>query len=260
MAPKRNNKRKPQKKTVAKKQTFEKKVLSVIHKQTEDKVAHMSSSETQLIRFNGTINVASDCLRLVPTVTRGTADNERVGDMITLKKHQIQGYFRFDPIITTGQNQFAGVMVRQLIISFKTASNYDAITSDPNINNKLASLLRKGGATVGFTGLIGDVMADINRDVFTVHYDKNYYIYQDRCNSAIGYHSAQETIKFFDFSMKVTNKTLKYSDDVSNDLLPTNYSPVMCFGYTYLDGTAPPLDVNQFMGIHYNAQITYEDN
>jgi len=258
---KKNNKKTP-KKTVRlvkpkKRQSFEKKVLSVIHKQTEDKECYISNNESSLVSFNSGISGAGDILQIIPNMFNGTEVNERVGDKVNLKSHNIRGYFRIVPNTAAANYKFGNVAVRQMVLSLKTISNYDAVVADPTLANKLLGLLRKGGTTVSFQGLVSDVMCEINREVFTVHYDKVYHIKTDYNMTAIGA-TTQDTLRMFNINMKVKNKQLKYSDDVSTSLLPTNYGCFMVFGYCYMDGSLPDTAATNLQ-VYYSSVMKYED-
>jgi len=252
--------RKPVKKTVKRikpQMSFEKKVLKVIHSKNDDKEMYLTNSDSTLTSFNSGINSAGDCLQLVPNQTNGTANNQRIGDKINLKSHTIKGYFRIVPNTTAGNYKFGNVAVRMLCLSFKSLSNYDNIINDTTLTAKLAGMLQKGGTSVGATGLISDVLSPINRDLFTVHYDKVYHIKQDYNLSAVG-SSTMDTLRFYKINLKVKNKVLKYTDDVSSGLLPTNYAPCLFFMYSYLDGSlADTTSTN--LQVFYESLVRYED-
>jgi len=245
------------KKKVTKPVSFDKKVMAVIHKQAEDKEAFTNNSDTALVSFNSGINSAGDCLALVPTITTGSGNNSRIGDKINLKTHTVKGYFRIVPNTAALSYKFGNVAVRMLVLTVKTHTNYDALITDPAVTTKLAGLLQKGGTTVGFTGVISDVLAPINRDLFTVHYDKTFNIKQDYNMTAAG-SATLDTLRFFSISLKVKNKQLKYTDDVSSGLYPTNYAPIICFGYSFLDGSAPDT-ASTNLQVYYESIMKYED-
>jgi len=265
MASKRNYKRKgynkkksaPKRATKAKSKTFEQKVLSVIHKQVETKELYTSMSDSALISFNSGINALSDLQRLLPNMAQGTAVNQRVGDRVKMMTHSIQGYFRIVPQTTAGAFKFGNVGVRMMVLSLKSCANYNTIDNDPFIATKLAGLLRKGGTTVGFGGLISDLQAPINRDLYTVHSDKVFHIKQDYVMTAVGT-TTQDTLRMFKINLKVKNKDLKYSDDVDSALTPTNYAPFLAIGYSYMDGsTADTLATN--LQLFFESRVTFED-
>ena len=255
---KKNVSKKAPKRTTRKSVSFDKKVLSVIHKQVETKEAFIANNESALVSFNSGINSAGDCLQLVPNIANGTANNQKIGDKIHLQSHTVKGYFRIVPATTTAAGfKFGNVAVRMLLLSFKSLSNYDAIIADTTLTAKLAGMLQKGGTTVGFTGLISDIMAPINRDIFTVHADKVWNIKQDYLITAAGSTTA-DTLRFFNARMKVKNRVLKYSDDTSSGLLPTNYAPVLCFGYSYMDGSAADTTSTNLQ-VYFDSILRYED-
>jgi len=262
MPPKKSNRKRNvsrKRKNVPKKAiSFDKKVLAVIHKQVEDKEAYISGNESTLISFNSGINSAGDMLQIVPNMVRGVDVNERIGDRITLKQHTIKGYFRIVPnLAQVGQNKFANVAVRMMVLSFKSLSNYDQIATDTTLTTKLGGLLKKGGVTTGFTGLISDIQSPINREIFTVHYDKVYHIKQDYIQTAIGAVTA-DTLRMYNIKLKVKNKVLKFADDTSSGLIPTNYAPILCFGYCWMDGSAPDTTSTNLQVFH-QSMIKYED-
>jgi len=243
---------------VAKKSiSFDKKVLAVIHKQTEDKEVYISNNESSLVSFNSGISGTGDILQVIPNMFNGTEINERVGDKVTLKSHKIHGYFRIVPNTLASGYKFGNVAVRQMVLSLKSISNYDAVIADPSLGAKLLGLLRKGGTTVAFQGLVSDVMAEINREVFTVHYDKVYHIKSDYNLTASGA-TTQDTLRMFNINMKVKNKQLKYSDDISTSLLPVNYGCFMVFGYCYMDGSLPDTTATNLQ-VYYSSVMKYED-
>jgi len=252
-----NSKRRARVSKPKKAMTFDKKVLAVIHKQTEDKEVYISNNESTLVSFNSGIAGAGDILQIIPNMFNGTEINERVGDRVNLKSHNIRGYFRVVPNTAAANYKFGNVAVRQLVLSLKSISNYDAVVADPSLANKLLGLLRKGGTTVAFQGLVSDVMAEINREIFTVHYDKVYHIKTDYNMTAIGA-TTQDTLRMFNINMKVKNKQLKYSDDISTSLLPTNYGCFMAFGYCYMDGSLPDTAATNLQ-VYYSSVMKYED-
>lgn len=249
--------KKPVKKAAKKGKTFAQKVLAVVHKRTEDKVVYTSNDEDSLVSFNSGINGAGDMLNIIPNMDNGVEINQRIGDKVIMQSHTIYGYFRIVPNTTALSYKFGNVAVRQMIISLKSISNYDAVINDTNLTAKLLGLLRKGGTTTGFSGIVSDVMADVNRDVFTLHFDKVYHIKSDYNMTAIG-STTQDTLRMFRINMKAKNKQLKYDNNISAGLLPTNYAPIMVFGYCYMDGSLPDTTSTNLQ-VYYSTTLKYED-
>lgn len=242
---------------------FKKKVQQVIKSMAEDKTAYHSLDESSLVTFNSAINNTAEILQIVPSIAEGTGENQRVGDRIKPTSLTIQGYIRFNPIITgaipAGSAGVCQVGVRMFIVSLKSKSNLTEVQSSITPFNQL---LKKGGTNVGFTGLISDLFAPVNTDLFVCHHSKVFYLTQTYNNYAtqVGYWETDisKQLKFFKHTLKVKSKTLNYDDGTSSSLQPTNYAPVMLLGYSYLNAQTPDV-VAANCGLFYSTQMTYED-
>lgn len=251
----------PRRKTAPKaKGLFKKKVMSVINSVAEDKVMYTSNNESALVNFNSGITTVSDMCQILPNNNDGVNENNRIGDELRLKTFNVKGYLRVIPVASgpTG-NAICQVGVRMMILSLKKAPSWDLVQSSAA---PLSSLLRAGGASKGFTGLISDLFAPINTDLFTTHYNKVHYCTQEFVNrdTTAGYWSSdiKNQIKFFNINLKVKDKKLTYDDDTNGGLLPTNYAPFLCIGYSYLNGgTGDVVAAN--VGLHYQSHITFQD-
>lgn len=251
----------PRRKTAPRaKGQFKKKVLSVINSVAEDKHLYTSSSETTLINFNSGINSIGDMLQIFPNQSEGDAENNRDGDEIRLKSFNVKGYLRVTPILTgVPGNNILQVGIRMMVLSLKKSSSWDLVTSSPT---PLLSLLRTGGTTKGFTGVISDLFAPVNTDLYTCHYNKVHYCNQTYSNrdTAVGYFETdiKNQIKFFNINLKVKDKKLLYDDDTNSGVLPTNYAPFLVMGYSYLNGGSPDT-VSTNVGLHYQSHVTFQD-
>lgn len=256
------------KKTKASKPTgsFKKKVLKVIHEQAESKQAYFNSGDS-LIAFNSGISTASDMQQLVPNVSQGTSDNARIGDQLRSQSLNVRGFIRLYPKTQTGtlsnEPKLSNVACRVMILSMKIASNFDLAK---NQANQLSSLLRKGGTTTAFTGVLSDLNAPINTEQFTVHHDSVHYLTQDYVflpttatyqNSAVAI-DLKDSIKFFSINIKCKNKVFKYDNVASGGILPTNFAPFLVLGYSYLSGDSPD-SLNTQVGLQYITTLNYED-
>lgn len=261
------NKRKPRKpRTTNRKstnKTFKKRVKAIISSLAEDKQAYLSLDESALVTFNSAINNTAEMLQIVPNIIDGAGENQRIGDKIKPTSLKIQGYIRFVPNVTGNTSGSASgvcqVGVRLFIVSLKTKSNYTEVISSAT---PLNSLLRKGGTNTAFTGVISDLFAPINNDLWTLHHSKVFYLTQSFNNfgTNVGYWETdiKNQIKFFKYNLKVKSKTFKYDDGTSSSLLPTNYAPIMLLGYTYLNAQTPDV-IAANCGLFYNSILTYED-
>lgn len=245
----------------AKKANLKKFVMKVVSDMAETKEAYTTSGNS-LIMFNSGIDSISDIQPIVPALGQGTDTNQRIGQTIMAQSLNIKGHVRLNFNDVADSTKLPNVMVRMMVLSMKNKPSYGDVT---NSAVPLTSLLRKGGTTTNFTGVLSDLYAPINTDVFTVHHDKRYHLSQSYINgigaSIPSQYLAQDvtkTIRFFNLNVKCKNKKLKYDEDISSDSFPVNFSSFIVLGYAYLDGSAPDtLSTN--VGLAYDSTLRFED-
>lgn len=244
-------------------------IKKIIHQQSETKCAFTTVPMTS---FNSGMNGSSDMLPLLPPVSQGVLDNQRVGDQIRAQTLTIKGhmYINSTPIIGISQNVYAvptnsnsRIAVRMIVCQPKNISSSDLILTNPSWIN---SLIKRGGTTNAFTGSVADLYAPVNRDAVTVYHDKTFYLSLDPLVVAGTYPAGtlipttgtRQALKFFNFSLKCKNKLLKYDSNVGSGLAPVNYSPICLFGYAHLDGSAPDT-FTTIVNAQADINFTYED-
>jgi len=245
----------------AKRANFKKFVKKVVSEMAETKEAYTTSGDTP-IWFNSGINATGDITPIVPAIGQGVDTNQRIGQKITAQRLNVKGHIRLNLNDVSDSTKLPNVVVRMMIVSMKNKPSYGDVTASAA---PLSTLLRKGGTTTAFTGVLSDVYAPINTDVFTIHHDKKFYLNQTYIN-AIGpsvpsQYLAQDiskTIKFFNLNVKCKNKVLKYDEDISSDSWPVNWSPFLILGYAYLDGSAPDT-ISTNVQLMYDSTFQFED-
>lgn len=245
----------------AKSSNLVRKIKQVMSSLTETKQAYYNSGNT-LTMFNSGIDSVGDLQQIVPNIANGVEDNQRVGQQIRAKSMNIRGYIKLNINDVNDSTKLPAVVARMMVVSMKTAPNFTEAQAQAS---KIGTLLKKGGTTVSFTGLLSDIHAPINTDVFTVHSDRKYYLNQSYVNatgvsppSTVLAQDVKNTVKFFNINVRCKNRLLKYDEDVSSDLLPTNFAPFILLGYSYLDGSAADtLSTN--LGLQYISTFNYED-
>lgn len=245
----------------ARKSEFTKNVKAVISAMTESKKAFHTSGNT-LTMFNSGIDSNGDILQVLPAISNGNTDGTRIGDEIRAQSLNVKGYVKLAVNAVDNSTKLPAVAVRVMCVSFKNRACYsDAALA----GTQLISLLQKGTTTVGFTGLLSDLYAPINTEGFTVHHDEIIYLNQTYI-AAIGASQpsarvpidAKDTVKFINFNVRCKNRKLHYDEDFGAGIYPTNFSPVMLLGYTYLDGSAADT-VSTNVGLQYDSTFRYED-
>lgn len=240
---------------------FNRKVKMVLSQLAENKQAYHTTGNS-LIKFNSGIDAVGDLVQILPAVSVGVSENQRIGNQVRAKNLNVRGYVKLDINDTTDSTKLPHVLVRMMVITMKVCPSYqDAQT----LASKIGTLLKKGGTTTGYTGLLQDQFASINTDVFTVHHDYKFALKQDFINvigaaapSTTIVQDVSKTIKFFNFNVKCKNRLLRYDEDVGSDIYPSNFGPFLVLGYTYADGSsADVLDTK--VGLCFDSVLTYED-
>lgn len=244
----------------AKRSAFTRNVKAVLSSLAENKQAFISTGDS-LTFFNSGINSTGDMLQVIPNITQSTADNGRIGDQIRAKSFNIKGYVRLVSNNSVNTTTLSQVYVRMMVLSLKSKANYTEATSSAT---PLNSLLKKGGTTTAFTGVLSDIMAPINTDLFTVHQEKKFVLKQDWIvqPATAGLNSTaadiSKTVKFFNMKMRCKNKLLKYDSGVSSGLLPSNYGCFLVMGYSFLDGSSADT-LSTRVGLQFDSMLSYED-
>lgn len=233
---------------------FTKAVQRIIHKDVETKQAFASLPSTA---FNSGITAVGDIQNLVPTITNGTGDNARIGDQIRGIKMVTKGAIVYSPSLGSfGSYANSRLAVRLMVIQPRYMSDYATIYA--NFSSWSNALLKKGGTTTGFSGTLSDLWAPINSDAIIKYYDKIHYIQGPYERTAVGGYQMLGSTKFFNISLKMRNKLLRYDANVSTGLQPTNYAPVLLCGYTHLDGSSPDTTSTAIV-LQFDTIFSYED-
>ena len=238
------------KKRIAKISPALKKVISKMVRD-DDEVKHGYHSHA-LTAYNNDINVA-DILRVLPNIVIGADDNQRIGSKIKATGLQIKGHMILTSLLAPG---FCKVAVRLMLVQPRQCLNFNTLIGTTFGATWLSGLLEKGSTSVGYSGTIGDLYANIDKDTSIVYYDKIHYISQPQLITAIGTSDTRQTVSFFNINLKI-NKSLVYNDTIDSTQ-PQNCNPVLLMGYTYLDGTLPGLNTN--VSIALDSYLSYTDS
>lgn len=231
---------------------FRKKVLAVIHKNTENKQGFRFQNTTT---YNSGIDTSAEIGFLVPNIAQGAEENARVGDRVRAVSLTLKGILGLN---LSYASSYAGcrIGVRVFVVQPKLFTNQPSIIA--NAANWLPYLLRKGAASLPFSGVVSDLGCPVNREMITCYYDKVFYMTIPFMASAVGQQETYHSTKFFNKTFKLRNKELKYNSGYESNLQPTNYSPVILVGYVHLDGSAPDT-VSQQLTMSWDSILNYED-
>lgn len=234
-------------------------VKKVLSRSVETKQAW---SDTFNFTVNEPINANSDVKFLLPNITQGTDEGGRIGNSIYAKALYVKGHIMIQQPYgaSTSLLQYAStygrVCARVFCLTYKPQpSNVTASSSMYN------NLLQKGATTGPWTGSIADLYSQVNQELYTVHYDKKFYLQMDTVNT-IGTESAgfttavdgRDSLKFFSFKIPY-NKQFKYPD---GGLQPVNANPFIIIGWCKMNGAAIDFD-NQLLTGQAVSNFYYTD-
>jgi len=240
---------------------FIKAVRKIIDSNQETKQAFHTTGPS-LVLYNSGIDSSGDMSQILPAISQGLDANNRIGEQIRAKSLNVKGYIRLNVNDVAESTKLTNVIVRMMVVSLKVRS---AFPDAQGSTAQLQSLLKKGGTTTGFSGVLSDIYAPINTDLWTVHHDKKFYLSQSYVNvtgasppTATIAQDISKTVKFFNFNVKCKNKVLKYDEDTASNIYPTNFAPMILLGYSYLDGSSPDVLLTN-VGLSYDSVLNYED-
>jgi len=234
-------------------------VKAMMHETKEDKVQAYNSG---LVQHNSAIS-GSDILQLVPRITQGVAEGQRIGNEIVAKSLKVRGLLN---LTYNGASTRSRVGVRVFCFSVKGfADGQQAIANNGSWIN---AMLREGTEVRAFDGSVKSYFLPVNTDLITVHSDKRYNVTMPfQVNTGISPDSTsfpvqtQYAYKYFTANIKCKNKKLKYSSITSGggiDTVPNNWGPLFAVGYCKLDGAAPDV-LDTGVSCDFLSEIRFED-
>lgn len=226
---------------------FEKAVKAIVHQEIdeaqEDKTAYVEYNRIILNRNipNGVVSSGTNFMKILPFIAQGDSRfNERVGSTLRLKEIDIRGFLEYE-LNNASDNLPANkkLAVRVMILRCK---EYGAV--DKAFANMPANKLLIGGsadvksfdglgATDGGTGPL-DPFRHINRNVFSVRYDKIHYMNApvlDTGLTDVNVVSNPSSLKMWSHKLTFGKQGLKlrYADD--GDQEANNFPYFLCMGY-----------------------------
>lgn len=228
---------------------FIKSVKKIIAKDVETKTSIFTSNVTA---FNQQIATTGDCLRLMPQIGQGIAENQRIANKIKLQSLNIRGVLTFTLGQTSADNTRIGV--RLMILRAKKFGDWNAAATDFNTN--YTRLLE--GIPTGFQGTLQQYNTPYNPDYFSCVMDKRMYMSLSYSNVTTLTNDTVNTTKFVNFKVPYTkNKTVIYDEDTSTE--PVNFPYFMVLGYTKLSGALADSNLTTYLTFQYTATAHYED-
>lgn len=169
----------------------------------------------------------------------------RTGAQIKLKKMNCHILLRLNP--SYSDNRATGVWYRVLVCSCKNLVDYNQFVTDYYAApaGLRDSIFKEAATPVGYTPSIVDISNPVNRQLFTVHVEKQGFLSKGQIISPTqnGKCFALHAFKELNLKLKVKSKILKYNNP--GDTVPTNFQPFIMFFWKDMDsfdyrGIVPP--------------------
>ncbi len=249
---------------------FEKSVKAIVQEElkeeAEEKTAVIGLSSVSVARpeiLSGNVGSSSNFVKIFPFINQGLGQyNSRIGNEIRLKHLDIKmllQYVNGDSVDQTNYvNQNIGIRV--MILRQKDDNDYNQFLTDAQTDKLLenGSVISPGPSN--FAGTTINLLQKINRDQFSVRYDKVHYMtrsrrFNDGANQLQFNRPPRPTV----VSKRLTfgKKGLKLTFGNSASSSPTNFPYVLVIGYASVEaGTIPN---NNLVEYTYTANAVYTD-
>lgn len=211
---------------------------AAVKREAEDKFVSTQGA----VLFNSRISNANECYPMIPEITQGTGDFQRIGDKVRGKYLYVKGYVQLDSAYLS---QYSGVhyippfTVRVMCLSQKNVKVGSEVGTRVDVAHLLKDNVATGTARY-YDGDLLDNLAPINKDLFKVYMDRKIkFSWINLGDSSVsgdsGFGVGQERTKYFTCRIKLP-ATMSFDDGNLN--WPNNFAPFLCVGAVNDDGTA----------------------
>lgn len=212
---------------------------------------------------SGNVAGSSNFVKIFPQISQGLGQyNQRVGNEIRLKHLDIKMLLQYVAADGLTDNNYINqhIGVRVMILKQKDDNDANQFLADAQTDKLLenGSIVTPGPSNFG--GLTLNLLQKINRDQFTVRYDKVHYMdrsrrFNDGANQLQFNRPPRPTVVSKRLTFGKKGLKLTYGNGASID--PTNFPYVICIGYGSVEaGTIPD---NNLIEYTYQANAVYTD-
>lgn len=243
-------------------------VREELQNELEDKVAVIGMNDVNIPTPsipNGDVATSANIVRIFPLISQGDGQyNERIGNEIRLKNLDIKMLLNYGLAQnSTGDNEDAEVGVRVMILKQKDQQSASGVVGDFQGNKLLENgLTALSAGPAQFTGETFNLLQKINREQFTVKYDKTFYLAAPYRQSTSGATTVSQSFlpprcKVMSHRMTFGKSGLKltYGNGTSTD--PTNFPYFIAVGYASTVSSSVPS--NNIIRYSYTANCKYTD-
>lgn len=234
-----------------------------LSKELEEKVAVIGERNAQATANipDGNVSSSANFISLLPPIPQGDGQyNHRVGNEIRLKRLDLTCLLQYKDAAGSGNYKDQSLGVRVMILKQKDNNDEAGFRADAQTDKLLenGSIVTPGPS--GFTGTTLNLVQKINREQFTVRYDKVHYIDRPRefntgANTYVFNKPPRPTI--IKKQLSFGKNGLKLTFGSAGSINPTNWPYVMVIGYASTMDNAKPSD--ELLEYTYSANAVYSD-
>lgn len=231
-------------------------VKRIVHKTRENKlVSHII--ENGVYHNSGISN--ADYYSVMPAVTQGVGDNQRIGDQIQVKGMYV--HVNVSLLSQFAYNANSPIRVRLFLLTHKSYKQTQGLAANLP---PYTTLLRSnddgtaGSTTQPFDGTPQNYILPVNKEIYNVLKDISFQLAPPDTSITAGADALYQANKQFKFKIRCP-KLLQY-DKVSTGVdFPVNWAPFMAVGYCYPDNSIIPDTTTTKIVVTARSFLYYED-
>jgi len=251
---KRNFKKTPYKRRVARSNLTIQKVKRMIKSSQETKFV---TTEYGFTTFNSAISSVADIIAVLPALPRGNEDNRRIGSTVRPVKMVIRGYVVYNNYVDVNF-QPREILTRRFLFQDKAVKCY---TDGASVS---LDLLDKGGLAEQFSGTQLSYLLPHNTHRHTFFKDQRHVIMKPfgyMNNPGADAMTSVDKSMFKPFTITLTQKQLPavlHWDENESVNYPINFAPYLALGYADAFGAAADTTTTQ-IGMSFVSTLYYKD-
>lgn len=193
-------------------------------------------------------------LNLVPILTQGTTNSQRIGNKISIRRAVVKGHINMLPYNPSDNITPAPVLVKMWLLKSKSI-NTTQLSLTPAAND----FFEVNSGTLGFQGNMLDLMLGVNTEFYTVYKTKTIRVGAGGNTNTFpsanvqAFDNSPFTVPFTFPYTKHLKKSIMYNDNATQ---PTNDNLFLVFQAVYANGASNAIHPAE---LHHHIQVDYED-
>ena len=234
--------------------------VSKVVKQYVRRAIHGSQENKLWVNYaaNQTITTANSGtptnISLVPTPSQGSAQYQRIGNVIRVVKGFIRGHVNLLPYNATTNPYVGPVIIKMWLCSNKTYN-----TTTLSATSCSLDFFEAVSSNAGFQGNMLDIELTNNKDNWVVYKTKTFELGTTAvagfasANSSAWNDNSRFTMPFYFSFGRHMRRKIKYNDGTN---VPSNINMFLIIQAVYADGSSSAVNSAEY---HYTSRVEFED-